>query len=132
MLPIEIILFLFSQYMLMVVVIALVFFGFTFSLVKPRDYHYRITSEGIRIEDHFYIWHELYDFYFIRKEGTDTLFVRTVEFIPGLLTITLGDLPKEHAKQVLLPYLPYREVIKPTFMDKSGDWISKNFPLERV
>ncbi len=128
---IEIILFLFSQYLLMLVVVSLVFVAFALNTVPPRNFHYRISSEGITLEDHFYLWQELYDFYFKKRESLDILHVRTKSFIPGELTITLGDIDREHAKSILLPYLPYREVIKPTFMEKSGDWLSKNFPLEK-
>ena len=132
MLLVEIILFLFSQYLLMLVVLSLVFVAFALATVPPRDFHYRISSEGITIEDHFFLWQELYDFYFRKRDGVDVLHVRTHAFIPGELTITLGDISEEHAKSVLLPYLPYREYIKPTFMEKSAEWLSANFPLENV
>lgn len=129
---IEIILFLFSQYLLMLVVLSLVFVAFTLVTVPPHDFHYKITSEGIRIEDHFFLWQELYDFYFKKRDGVDVIHIRTQAMIPGELTITLGDLDREHVKSALLPYLPYREVVRPTFMEKSGDWLSRNFPLERL
>ena len=128
---IEIILFLFSQYILMLVVISLVFVAFTLATVPPSPFHYRISTEGITIEDHFFLWQELYDFYFRKREGIEVLHVRTHSFLPGELTITLGDIDKEHIKSVLLPYLPYREIIKSTFMEKSADWLTKNFPLEK-
>lgn len=127
----EIILFLFSQYMLMLVVLSLVFVAFALATVAPRNFHYRISSEGITIEDHFFLWQELYDFYFKKRDGTTVLHMRTHALIPGELTITLGDMDIEHVKAILLPYLPYREYIKPTFMEKSGNWLAKNFPLER-
>ncbi len=132
MLFVEVILFLFSQYMLMLVVLSLVFVAFALATVPPRDFHYRISTEGVMVEDHFYLWQELYDFYFKKRNGIDVLHIRTHAFIPGELTITLGNVSEEHVKSVLLPYLPYREYIKPTFMDKSADWLSKNFPLEGV
>src|SRR3989338_4216891 len=109
MLLVEVILFLFSQYLLMLVVASLVFVAFALATVPPRDFHYRISIEGIEV-----------------------LHIRTHSFIPGELTLTLGDIDKEHVKRVLLPYLPYREVIKPTFMEKSADFLSKNFPLENT
>ena len=130
MLFIEIILFLFSQYILMFVVLSLVFVAFALATIPPRDFHYRISTEGIMVEDHFFLWQELYDFYFIKREGAQTLHIRTHAFIPGELTITLGGISEEHVKSVLLSFLPYREYIKPTFMEKSADWLSKNFPLE--
>jgi len=132
MLFIEVILFLFSQYMLMLVVLSLVFVAFALATVPPRDFHFRISTEGITVEDHFYLWQELYDFYFKKRNGIDVLHIRTHAFIPGELTITLGSIGEEHVKSVLLPFLPYREYIKPTFMDKSADWLSKNFPLENA
>lgn len=130
MLLIEIILFLFSQYLLMLVVVSLVFVSFALATVPPRDFNYRISSEGITIEDHFFLWQELYDFYFKKREGVEVLHVRTHAMLPGELIITLGTVDKEHVKSVLLPYLPYREIIRPSFMEKSGDWLARNFPLD--
>lgn len=127
----EVILFLFSQYVLMFLVVSLVFLGFAFASVPPKNFHYRISTEGIMVEDHFYIWHELYDFYFRPRQGEDILYVRTSDFFPGALVIPLGDIHKDQIKDVIVHYLPFREVVKPTFMEKSGDWLSKNFPLER-
>lgn len=125
------ILFLFSQYVLMLVVVSLVFVSFALATVPPHDFHYKISSEGITIEDHFFLWQELYDFYFKRRDDVDILHIRTYAFIPGELTITLGEMHKNHVREILLPYLPYREIIKPTFMEKSGEWLKKNFPLEQ-
>jgi hypothetical protein len=132
MLAIEVILFLFSQYMLMMVVGSLVFLAYAMATVPPHDFHYKITSEGILVEDHFFLWQELYDFYFLRKEGKDVLHVRTKAYFPGELVIVLGDMSKDHVRSIMLPYLPYREYVKPTFMDRSGDWLEKNFPLDKV
>lgn len=129
---IEIILFLFAQYSLMMVVASLVFVTFALAYVPPHNFHYRVSTEGITIEDHFFLWQELYDFYFKKREGLDVLHVRTHALIPGELVITLGEIDREHVKAALARYLPYREVVKPTFMEKSGDWLSRNFPLERT
>lgn len=131
MLLLEIILFLFSQYVLMVVVLSLVFVAFALISVPPHDFKYRISTEGITIEDHFFLWQELYDFYFKKRDGVEVLHIRTEAFLPGELTLTLRDVDKEKIKSILLSYLPYREVVRPTFMEKSADWLSRNFPLER-
>lgn len=127
---IEVILFLFSQYELMVAVLALLFLSTVLAYVPPRNFHYRISTEGISVEDHYYLWQELYDFYFKKINGEDILFVTTHDFIPGELKITLADVPRDHLRKVLLKYLPYREIVRPTFMEKSADWLSHNFPLE--
>ncbi len=127
---VEVILFLFSQLALMAVVISLLFMSFVLASVPPKNFQYRISSEGITIEDHSYIWMELYDFYFKNRNGVEVLHIRTRALFPAELTLTLGDLDKEHVKSALLPHLPYRETIQPTFMERSADWLSRNFPLE--
>ena len=129
---IEVILFLFSQYLLMLVVASLLFLAFALASVPPRDFHYRISTEGIMVEDHFFIWDELYDFYFKKRNGLDSLYIGTHSFFPGEITIPLEKIDREHVKQILVHFLPYREFVKPTFMEKSADWLNHNFPLEKT
>ncbi len=128
----EIVLFLFSQYELMIVILALAFLSVALSIVPPHDFHYKITTEGVKVEDYFYIWSELYDFYFKRMDGVDILTLRTQALLPGELKISLGNLSRDHIRKTLVPYLPYREYVHPTFMEKSADWLSHNFPLEKT
>lgn len=130
MMLVQIILFILSWYPLMVVVLALVFLSIVLYTIPPKDFHYKITSEGIRVEDHFYIWSEMYDFYFKEVDNSDVLVVRTEVFIPGELKLTLGSVSREQVLRILVNYLPYREYVKPTFVEQSADWLSKNFPLE--
>ncbi len=132
MMALEIILFLFGQYLLMLVVFSLVFLTFAMSIVPPHTFYYKITTEGIRVEDYFLIWDELYDFFFIKHHGKEVLYLTTKSYYPGEVKISLGDVSTEEVKSVLLQYLPYREFVKPTFMEKSGDWLTKNFPLEKT
>ncbi len=129
---IETILFLFGEYMLMVVVISLLFVSFVLATIPPRNFQYRLSTEGVTIDDHFYLWQELYDFYFKKRNGVEILHMRTHAFIPGELTLPLGNVTKEHIKSILLSYLPFREVVRATFMEKSAHWLSTNFPLERT
>lgn len=128
---IEVILFLFSQYLLMVVVISLLFLSFVLVVVPPEQYAYVISSQGIMIKDHFYIWSELYDFYFKKIDKVDVLIVRTKLFMPPELSISLGEMEKAEVRSILVNFLPYREVVPPTFLEKTSGWLEKNFPLER-
>ena len=131
MLAIEIILFLFSQYLLMLVVISLAFLAIALAITPPHLFYYKITTEGVRIENSFFIWGELYDFYFTTHFGIKILRIRTKAYFPGELTITIGDIPEDQIKSVLLYYLPFREYVEPTFIEKAGDWLARNFPLEK-
>lgn len=130
--PIEVILFLFGQYILMLVVLSLFFLSVVLATVPPHDFHYRISSEGVQVEDHFFLWRELYDFYFKKHSGMDTVYIRTHALIPGALVLTLGDLDRERVKSALLSFLPFREYVKPSFMEKTADWLTKTFPLENT
>lgn len=129
---VEIILFLFGQYMLMGLVGALVFMVFALAFVPPVDFHYSLTTEGVLIEDRFFLWIELYDFYFKHEENMDVLVIRTHSYFPGEIYLPLGQMHKEHLKTVVIPYLPYREFITPTFMDKAGEWLKKKVPLDHA
>ena len=131
MLLIEIILFLFSEYALMAVVASLTFVAFALVTVPPHNFLLKISTEGIMIEDHFYLWQELYDFYFKNRDGVQVLHIRTRAFLPGELTMTLGTVTEEAVKKAMLPFLPFREYVKPTFLERSGAWLAKNFPLEK-
>src|SRR5689334_16266912 len=98
MMAIEIILWFFGQYLLMFLVFSLVFLAFAFASVPPRHFTYRVTSEGVQIEKDFFIWDELYDFYFYKHHGKETLYITTRAFFPGALILTLGDLSPEEVK----------------------------------
>lgn len=132
MMALEIILFLFSQYLLMLVVFSLVFLSFSMASIPPRKFIYKISTEGIQIEKHFFLWEELYDFYIFKTHGQDTIYVGTKLFFPGELTIMPGDVPIEEIKRVLLYFLPFREHVEPTFLEKAGLWLERNFPLEKA
>lgn len=127
----EVLAFLFSQYPLMALIASFGFVFFALSSVPPHDVLYRISNEGITVEDYSYIWEELYDFYFKRRGNIDVLHLRTRAFLPGEITITLGQITKDHIRSILLQYLPYREVVKPSLLEKWGDWLVKTFPLEK-
>lgn len=129
---IEVIVFLFGQYQLMLAVAAVTFLSLVLATVPPKDFHYRISTEGVKVEDHFYIWGELYDFYFKKIDGVDTLVIQTEAFIPGELRLTLGNISRDHARRVIINFLPYREIVRQTFMEKSAEWLAKNFPLDRA
>lgn len=125
------ILFFFGQFALILAVWALSFMAISFSIVPPHDTDYKITTQGIVVGEHAYLWNELYDFYFKKQFGSEVIEVRGHTALPFLLVLTLGSVPKEQVKEVLNKYLPFREVIERNFMDKAGDWLARTFPLEK-
>lgn len=128
---IEVILFLFSQYMLMLVVLSFLFLSFALASVEPHKSFYKISTEGVTLDDHFFLWKELYDFYFKRSYDNDILHIRTESIVPGEIVIPLsGEVTVEQVRNAVVRFLPFQEIVKPTFMEKSGDWLTRNFPLE--
>ena len=128
----EAIILLFHWYMLMLAIAALGFLAFALSSVPPQMFFYRLSTQGVMVEDRFFLWSELYDFYFSRKDGQEILHIGTKAYFPGEMLLMLGDMSKDHVREILLKHLPYREYVKPDFVDKAGDWIERNFPLENV
>lgn len=127
----SVILLLFHEYLLILVLFSLLFFMYALSATPPGSLYYKISTEGVMVGEHFYIWEELYDFYFKQKDGHEILHIRTKWFVPGELMLVLGDLSRDHVRDILLKYLPFREYVKPTFTEKTGDWFARTFPLER-
>ena len=112
-------------------IFSVAFLWLALSIAPPHVFYYKITSEGVRIENNFFIWDELYDFYFTKHHGIDVIKIETNAYIPGELTLVLGDITTQHIKEALLPFLPFREYVHPTFTQKASDWLAKNFPLEK-
>lgn len=128
---IVVILFFFSQYALILAVVTLTFLAIVLSTVPPHEVDYKITTQGVIVGEHAYLWGELYDFYFKKQFGEEVLEIRSRTILPTLITITLGPVSKEQVKDVLIKRLPYREVVPETFMEKAGDWLARTFPLEK-
>lgn len=129
---IEVILFLFSQYVLMLLVLSMLFVVIALAVIPPHTVRYRISTEGIAIDEYFYLWQELYDFYFKHVNGEDILYIRTRDEYSSDITILPGEMPKEHLKSLLINYLPYRETVPLTFIERSGDWLARTFPLDKL
>jgi|GEM_PF-1154564 len=128
----EVLLFLFHQFTLMILLVTLGFLACSLAIMPPNILRYRISNQGIALDESFFLWKELYDFYFTQREGEDVLHIRTVEYYPGEIVLHLGQLHKDQLISTLLPFLPYRESVRKTFMEKSGDWLSRTFPLDKL
>ena len=127
----EIILFMFQDYIGMLVVLAFLFLIFAMGSVPPHESDFKISTEGFAFDDHFFLWQELYDFYFKTHLNTRVLYIRTMALIPGELYVPLGTtVTEEQVKSTLAHYIPFREVVQQTFLEKSGEWLGRTFPLE--
>ena len=129
---IEVLLFLFHQFTLMILIVTLGFLVFALAVMPPNTIRYRISNQGVMLDESFFLWRELYDFYFMTREGEDVLHIRTADYYPGEIVLHLGEMHKNQLVSILLPFLPFRESVQKTFMEKSGDWLSRAFPLDKL
>ncbi len=106
--------------------------AFVIASIPPRHVTYIISSEGFLIDDHAFLWQELYDFYFRTEHDVQVLHMRAHNPLLGEVIAPLkSEEEKETVKGYLLHFLPFREVIGKDFMEKSSDWLTKTFPMDR-
>lgn len=119
-----------GQIMLLGAVLAFVFLVYVLNFTEPHQVSYKITSQGITVEDHFYHWQELDSFWFDQKEGFPILHILTHLKFPGMLILVLEPGMEEKLKRICVKYLPYHEIAPKTFIDRWSDSLQKHFPLE--
>ena len=120
-----------GERLLIGVLLALGFLAYVISFVEPQEVDYRISAQGLTIGDHFYHWQELDSFWFAEKEGFKTLNILTNIHFPGMLILVLGPEIND-VKRVCAKYLPFHEIAPRSFIDKWGERLQKNFPLEHT
>ena len=118
------------EMLLIGVLLALAFVAYVLGFVPPEDTKYRISSQGVTIGDHFYLWVDLDSFWFAEKEGQKVLHILTNLRFPGELMLVLGSTSEEDVKKVVAKYLPFHEIAPKSLMDKWSESLQKHFPLE--
>jgi len=118
-----------QEWFLIAVIVALVFFSFILSSVQPEEITHQITNRGVTTGGKSYPWEKLNNFWFEKKDGQEILFLDGVDHFGFRLMILLGEKKSEEAKKVLSQYLPEEKPQK-TWIDKAGEWITRQIPLE--
>lgn len=112
---------------------ALLAFGFVvfvLNMVPPEEVNYKFSAQGVTISDHFYHWQELDSFWMAEKDGHKVLNILTHYKFPGVLMLLVDPSQEETVKQVCARYLPFREIVPKTIMEKWAESLQKHFPLE--
>ncbi len=118
-----------QEWFLIAVVIALVFFAYILSSVKPENIVHQITNKGVVTGGKNYPWDHLLNFWFEKKEGQEILFLDGVDRFNFRLMILLGEKKSEEIRKILTRYLPEEKPQK-TWIDKAGEWVTRQIPLE--
>lgn len=106
------------------------FVVYVFNMVAPEDVDYKFSTQGVTISDHFYHWQELDSFWMSQKDGHTVLNILTQYRFPGVLMLTVEPGKEEEVKKVCARYLPFREIVPKTLVEKWTESLQKHFPLE--
>ncbi len=127
---ISLILLLAQEYFAILALLAFLFVTYVLNLVPPEEVKYKITTQGITIGDHFYVWHDLGYFWFTEKDGHKIVHISTEYTFPSMLIFPLGDQTEDSIRKILSHYLIFLEVAPKTMMDSWAERLQKHFPLE--
>jgi len=124
-----IILVFFQEWLLIMVIIAMAFSAYVLATIQPEKVDHQITNRGVMTGAKKYRWGELNRFWFGKKANQTMLYLETRLRFPRLLILLLGETKQVEIKKILVKYLAFEQP-DPTWLDKSGDWLSRKFPLE--
>lgn len=127
---IAIILLFFKEWLLIMVIVAMVFVTYVMATVPPEEVEHKITNQGVTTGGKSYKWEDLTRFWLGEKHDQKILYIDTKIRFPKRLILLLGVTNEAEVKKMLSEYLSYEEPEK-TWMDKAGDWLTKNIPLEK-
>ncbi len=124
-----VILFFIKEWVLIIVIIAIMFVYYVLSHVQPEEIEHSITNRGIRFAGKDYPWETMIQFWFSEKFGEKILNVQTIMMYPGRLQMLLGKTSVKQIEEILKKYL-LQETPEPTVIEKTTDWFSKKIPIE--
>ena len=119
-----------KEWFLIAVIVALVFFAYVLANVKPEEISHQITNKGVMTDGKSYFWGQLVSFWLEQKEGQETLFIDGSDRFNFRLMILLGEKKVEELRKILVQYLPEEKPQK-TWIDKAGEWITRQIPLDK-
>jgi len=126
---ISLVLIFFKEFLLVGVILALVFVAYVNSSVEPPEFEHKITTQGLTSGGHTYAWGELSNFWLVQKDGRAVLNIDTKVRFPGRVFAVLNDDSAAEVQQALSKYLPFREELKVTWLDRLTDWFSQKLQL---
>jgi hypothetical protein len=120
-----------GERMLVAVLFALMFLVYVLNFIEPGEIEYKISTQGVTIDQHFYHWQELDSFWFEKKDGFSVLHIYTQLRFPTMLMLVLGmDTKEDEVKKTVVRFLPFHEIPPKSLIEKWGESLQRYFPLE--
>lgn len=126
-----IILFFLQEWLLIILMFALAFYGYVNATIEPDETEHKLTNRGIVTGRKLYLWSALGRFWMTEKWGQKTLHVENLAGLPGHLVLHLGGAKEEAVKEIVAQYLLHERPEK-TWTDKASEWLSARVPLENA
>lgn len=113
-----------------VALMALLFVAFVLDRMPPEDIQYKISTQGVTVDNHFYHWHDLDSFWLGDKDNHQLMYIRTRYRYPALLMVMLGPVAENQIKGVVAHFLPFQEIAPKSMLEDWSRTLQKHFPLE--
>ncbi len=120
-----------GERMLVAVLFALMFLVYVLNFIEPGEIEYKISTQGVTMEGHFYHWQEMDSFWFENKDGYAVLHILTQLKFPSMLMMVLAPpITEDAVRKIVARFLPYHEIAPKSVVEKWADGLQKYFPLE--
>jgi len=120
-----------GERMLVAVLFALMFLVYVLNFIEPGEIDYKISTQGVTIDDHFYHWQEMDSFWFEKKDGYTVLHIFTQLKFPTMVMMVLAQTTEEsEVKKIVARFLPFHEIPPKSTVEKWGEGLQKYFQLE--
>lgn len=111
------------EFLFILVVWAAVFLSWVLSTVPPSKVRHRLTTQGLISGSRSYLFRDMESFWFEERNGERVFHVNLFHF-PWRLALVVNWEDEDKLKEIMVEYIPYREVVEKGRLDRLADWIS--------
>lgn len=119
-----------KEWLLIALVLALFFVAYGLSSIEPPKIKVQITKKGLWMEDEFYKFLEMTEYWFEKRLEQKVLVLILPMKPSGRVDVVIDETLQERIDNVLCEKLIFREKPLKTFVDKASSWLSSKVPLE--
>jgi len=119
-----------GEWMLLVVVVALIFAYYTWSMVPAEMVEYQLTNRGARVSGQLYEWPLFTRWWTEEKWGHQLLILETPATLTGQ-TVMVFNSPDLAKIDKIMSSLLLKEKPADTSLDKAAKWLTDKFPLDQ-
>jgi hypothetical protein len=120
-----------QEWLLIMVIVALVFVSYVMGSVAPEMVEHKITNRGLETGGKKYSWRDISRFWLETKWNQKVMYVDTRVKFPRRLMLLFDKAGENRIKEIMLKYLPLDEP-EPSWMDNASRWLSQKIPLEKT